>query len=135
MVARMDLTATNVQAVFFDCLFSDEAAATTPRTEMIERGVKAEGVNLRVCFDPEQLKAREADIHSLLDQLPPAFADGMTFLEMPLDAHGTHWAEHPTCDQLLALGLAIGRLAYCLPRELWSALPESLPYVQLRPRA
>jgi hypothetical protein len=52
----------------------------------------------------------------------------MSFLNACMDRHGNHWAEHQTIDFLLCLGLATDQVAFCLPREIWAALPGGMPY-------
>jgi len=41
---------------------------------------------------------------------------------------GEHWGEHVSMDRLFTLGQAAGYVKCCLPRELWPALPGSMPY-------
>lgn len=120
----MKLTAENVKIVFIDCLF-EEGADTSNH-------VKAEGVKLKVGFDPIKLKQNELKIIDFLNQLPAPFrqtvSGGWTFLNGVADNMGNHWAEHPNLDQLLCLGLAIGKLEITLPREMWGDLPGCVPY-------
>jgi hypothetical protein len=56
----------------------------------------------------------------------------MSFLNACVDKHGNHWGEHPSVEQLLVLGVAIGKIEYCLPREYWRALPGGVPYFMIK---
>ena len=35
-------------------------------------------------------------------------------------------------QELLLLGLAIEKIEYLLPREMWSILPGGMPYIKIR---
>lgn len=50
---------------------------------------------------------------------------------MCIDKDGELWTElHATCKELI-LGMAIGQVSYCAPRELWQAMPGGMPYIQV----
>lgn len=122
----MELTAENVTNTVMACLYE-----TPP--EDTSKAVMVEGIVRRFGFDPERLKAREADIASMLSQLPKEFmADGgggCSFLAACNRADGEQWTGlHQTMDELFCLGMAIGKVRLCLPRDLWSALPGGMPY-------
>ena len=34
-------------------------------------------------------------------------------------------------EDLFCLGIAIGKVQYCLPRETWSLLPGGVPYLMI----
>jgi hypothetical protein len=36
-------------------------------------------------------------------------------------------------DELVCLGLAIGRIAFLMPREMWEMLPGGMPYIVVKP--
>jgi hypothetical protein len=73
----------------------------------------------------------------MLYELPDNFqsnnkANGWSFLEACVDKNGTQWTGEPHFVELLMiLGLAIGRVEYCLPKKMWSALPKGLPYFRV----
>lgn len=122
----MELTAKKVHETFMNCLFNDGEP-----TEGYKIG---EGVMVRIGFHPERLKEAEPIITELLDELPDAFkksgGGGWSFLNLCQDKHGNQWADlHKTMDELVALGNAIGKLSYQMPREMWSALPGGMPYL------
>lgn len=118
------LTAERVKAVFHDCLFNEG--------EPHDNFVKAEGVVMTVGFHPGRLAAHDADIEEMLGELPEQFHDtkggGWSFLNACMTKDGEQWGEHPTMDQLFQLGMAVGRVRCCFPRELWGMLPGGMPY-------
>lgn len=114
-----------VENIFLNCLFND-GEPTDPH-------VTAEGILSTACFNPERLKKHETKIKALLLELPESFMQtgggGMSFLNACDDRHGNQWTGlHSTMDQLFQLGMAIGMVKLCLPRNMWSALPGSMPY-------
>lgn len=121
----MELTAENVVETLKSCLYE-----TVP--EDTSKAVLVEGVVSKFGFDPDRLKMKKADIESMLAQLPPQFRQdsggGYSFLAACQRADGVQWGEHKTVDELFALGMAIGKVQCCLPRELWGALPGGMPY-------
>lgn len=122
----MELTATNVVETLKSCLFEVEP-------EDVSKAVMVEGIVGKFGFDPVRLKAKEADIVSMLGQLPPQFREGYSFLAACERADGVQWGEHKTMDELFMLGMAIGKVKLCLPRELWGALPGGMPYYIVTP--
>jgi hypothetical protein len=126
----MKLTSENVTAIFLKCLYE-----TTP--EDTSEAVIAEGIVITVGFNPVKLKEHEKDICELLSQLPDAFhqskGGGYTFLHMCQDKDGEQWTDlHQVQEQLLLLGLAIKKVNYCLPRDVWAALPGGVPYLTVK---
>lgn len=121
----MNLTASNVLKVFNGCLFD-----TQPDTGTEFIGVK--GVQVNVGFDPHKIEQHKEEITSLLDQLDDKFKEntggGYSFMNVPFTKDGNQWGEQTDGDRLMMLGMAIGRVKYLLPREMWKALPGSVPY-------
>lgn len=122
----MKLTAEKVRETFMKCLFKDD--------EPTENHKIGEGVRTKVGFHPERLKEAEPIISELLDELPAEFkkngGGGWSFLNLCQDKHGNQWSDsHKNVDELVALGNAIGKLTYLMPREMWSALPGGMPYL------
>ena len=39
------------------------------------------------------------------------------------------WGEHRSFEALVTLGIAIGKVKYIIPEEMWVFLPGSVPYV------
>lgn len=122
----MKLTAENVHHTFMDCLFDDDEEKKDP--------VIVEGITLSVGFNPDRLKKNEENIYSMLKELPASFqkdsGGGMSFLQACEDKDGNQWTGlHQTMQELFLLGLASGKVQYCLPKDLWSALPGGMPYL------
>lgn len=121
----MELTGQNVSEVFKQCFF-DEGEDTSGH-------IVAEGVMVKVAFDPKRVQAQKENIISMLDQLPDEFKEssggGWSFLNACNTKDDKQWADlHQTVDELVCLGKAIGKLKFTLPREFWSSLPGGMPY-------
>jgi len=129
----MKLTAENVNAVASRCLFTDDEMPN--QNEAPEGAVMVDGIVCRYAFHPERLTASKREIASMLDCLEDSFktkgGGGMSFLNACMTKDGEHWGEHPTMGMLFALGIGAGLAFYTLPRELWTALPGSVPYVTI----
>lgn len=87
--------------------------------------------------DRSRAQGHRAEIVGMLDQLPDQFMDngggGWSFLNLCEDKDGRLWTGlHWTCEKLCVLADALGLLIYPFPREVWSALPGNLPYVQFK---
>lgn len=122
----MKLTSENVHNVFMDCLFKTD--------EPTEAQVKAEGILLRVGFNPDRLHDHKQDIRDMLQDLPEDFqtgkGGGMSFLNMCMDKNKDQWTGmHNTQDELVTLGLATKQLNFLIPRNMWSAFPGGMPYI------
>lgn len=125
----MELSVTNIEKVILECLFK-EGENTTPHVIGI-------GVQAKMGFHPERLKANEENILSMLLQLPDAFmasrGGGYTFLNACETKDGEQWTGmHTEVDKLVILGAAIGRVVFTMPREMWSALPGRMPYFTVK---
>lgn len=131
----MKLTAANVARVFRSCFFSDEGPGAIPHEARAATAVIARGIRVSIGFDPAKLAQARDSIHDLLDQTPEVFANGYTFIGFVADRDGNQWTDfHQTAEELLLLGLAIGRIEYCCSRDLWCTLPGGVPYFAVRPR-
>lgn len=85
--------------------------------------------------------SHKKEIRDLLEQLPDEFKTcekdvGISFLQMCYDVDNIQWGEHQNMEQLMALGIGVGLVTMCLPRELWKHLPAEMPYisVNVKPR-
>jgi hypothetical protein len=69
----------------------------------------------------------------LLNELPSSFkkdiGGGWSFLQACETKDGVQWGEHRNMEQLFVLGMALGKVRYCLPRDLWQVLPGGMPYL------
>lgn len=122
----MKLTTENVHKIFTKCLFSDG--------ENTDNHVKVHAVNMVIGFNPEKLKFNEKNITLMLCQLPNSFmksgGGGMSFLNMCNDENDNQWTGiHKQMDELVALGLAIEKLSFLMPRDMWSAFPGGMLYL------
>lgn len=124
----MELTAKNIDQVFLDCIFNTR----DDPSEIIE----VEGVILKCKFNRERLEPHNEDIRSMLNQLPDEFMEkiggGWSFLDACLTKEGAHWGEHTDIDKLICLGLAIGKIEFCLDREYWKFFPGGVPYFVIK---
>ena len=123
------LSPQRVEEVFMDCLFREGEDTTNH--------VKAEGIMVTVGFHPERLGTHREEIEAMLAELPDEFCEsgggGWSFLNTCMDRHGSQWTGlHQIMDQLFTLGIAIDKVAYQLPREVWSVLPGGMPYLVIR---
>ncbi|QPB09222.1 hypothetical protein PQB86_gp127 [Klebsiella phage Miami] len=121
------LSSSAVNDLFCDCLAESEE---DPDVKVV---VGIVGVFI---FDPAKLIENKESIVSFLMELPEKFQEekggGWSFLEACMDKEGNHWAEHPTIERLMGLGIAIDKVEYVLPREMWSVLPGGMPYFVIK---
>jgi hypothetical protein len=129
------LTADAVNAIFLDCLFTEEETAGGPPAGM----VLVEGVVNRYGLHPVRLESHRAEVTELLNELPEEFQEakggGWSFLQACVTQRGDQWGEHVHIEQLfvMAMGLGLGR--WVMPRSMWRAFPGSMPYfVILNPK-
>jgi hypothetical protein len=119
------LNAERVQKVFLACLFKDG--------EDHGKYVPVPGITTNVGFHPGRIEEHKAEIAEMLGELPDEFKEsgggGMSFLNACNDKHGNQWTGmHRAMEQLFQLGLAAGKAACLMPREMWGALPGGMPY-------
>lgn len=132
----MKLTSENVENIFVTCLFEEDKDDTINALENPNDAIKVEGLAHNFGFHPDRIKEHTGDIASMLDDLPNEFkADGgggWSFLNACNDKNGNQWTGlHMRMEQLFMLGMAAGKVKYTLPREIWSALPGAMPYLQI----
>lgn len=121
------LDANEVKDLFFDCFYDDKEST---HDDMI----KVEGIFAYFGFNPVKLEKHIDRIHEMLDELSPEFVIGHSFLKLCEDRHGNQWGEHQNCEQLMCLGMAVNRVHYLAPRELWDKLPGGMPYIAIKPK-
>jgi hypothetical protein len=116
--------AARIHAIMKDCLFQDGEDTTNH--------VEAEGVTVTVGLHPERLVSHEQEIEDELADLPEMFyastGGGWSFLNGCLDKESNQWGEQYNVQELLLLGLAIGKVTYLFPRPYWEKLPGGVPY-------
>ncbi len=128
-MTTLSLDQSVVESIFLDCLFKDG--------EVSSNHVLAEGITMTVGFNPGRIETHKAEIEALLDELPDQFqasgGGGWSFLNACEDKHGNLWTGlHRRMEQLFLLGIAIGKVEYQLPRDMWGALPGGMPYLVVK---
>jgi hypothetical protein len=118
------LTRERVETIIKDCLYG---APEGPGSVIIE------GVVRTFVLDKAKLESHKDEIVTMLRELPETFfrgtGDGYTFLNLCMTKHGQQWGEQPDCEALCVLAFGIGVGAWVMPRNMWSILPGSVPYV------
>ena len=115
------LSSTRVEEIYTDCL----AKHYEPSAEPVF------AIQMIAGFNQSRLNGHRAEIEAMLLQLPVQFQDknGASFLDADTDINGTQWTGvHQTVEKLILLGLAIGKVAFTVPREYWSVLPKKAPF-------
>jgi len=120
----MELTTENVKKILYGCFFNAGEDTTNH--------IKAQGVRGPLGFHPERLENHRSEIEQLLKQLPIEFmksgGGGSSFLNACCRADGEQWGEQSNVDELICLGVAIGRVHFLAPRNMWAILPGGMPY-------
>lgn len=122
----MELTSENVKAVFKDCLFRNKKEVEFPNM--------VEGIRTTVGLHPGRLEKHELDIVALCNQLPDNFkksvGGGWSFLNLCMNNQGNQWTgDHADMEQLMILGLAIGKIELLASRSMWIVFPGGMPYL------
>lgn len=126
----MENLSQQVHSLMMDCLFKPQEIVDGKPPE---NHILVDGILGQFALHPERTKNNKDKIKDILNQMPEAFhvgkGGGMSFLNLCETKDGEHWAEHSTMNSLVVLGIATEQAAYCIPREMWSALPGGMPYV------
>lgn len=124
----MKLSSINVKHIILECLFK-EGEDTTDH-------IRCEGIINTIGFHPGRIQQYHDDIFDMLKQLPTSFmkssGGGHSFLAACMTNEEEQWGEHQSMEELMLLGLAIKKVEYCLPREMWQALPGHMPYFMVK---
>jgi hypothetical protein len=133
------LTAERVDEVFRGCLFTkDDYEEIGGKENAADIAVIAEGITFKVGFHPKRLEGHTEEIIEMLDELPDTFKassneGGWSFLNACYDRHGRQWTGlHRTMEELFLLGIAIGRVEYLAPREMWPMFHGGMPYLVIK---
>lgn len=123
----------SVHMVFMDCLFRPEEIQDG---QAPEDAVIAEGIMDKLGFNRARLESHREEIRAWLELLPHEFrktgGGGWSFLNACYEADGTQWTGlHQRMDQLFTLGIGLGLAKWQLPRDMWSALPGGMPFVEI----
>lgn len=120
-----------VSEILIDSLYNNDEVVD----DKIPKGaVIVRGLIYTFGFYPERLDSHKEQIRQILDQMPRDFhytggGGGWSFLNLCLDKDGNQWADHPTMEKLVVLGIGVGMVSYCLPRDMWNVLPGGVPYI------
>lgn len=116
------------------CLYKEEELLRGPRRAP-DDAVVVQGIVRTFAFHPGRLTEKKGEITEVLTGMHDNFykgsGGGWSFLQLCNDAKGEHWAEHPTMEELVCLGISVKLVEYLMPRELWGALPGGMPYIAI----
>ena len=95
--------------------------------------VEVEALVSKFGFHPLRIQEHKNDIIDFLEELPDEFRSsvggGRSFLNACNDEYGNQWGEHRNIEQLFALGIAINKVKFMIPRDMWPVMPGGVPYV------
>ena len=122
----MKLTEDNVHNLFLSLSYEE--------SENKVEYVKAHGVIGNVGFHPVMLKEARRHIESMLYCLPKEFmlsyGRGWSFLNIGLNKNGKQWTGvHQIMDELVMMGLAIGKIVFLSHKGTWRHYPGGMPYL------
>lgn len=122
----MVLSSKNVSDIFDFCCTVEEVD-----------NIDIDGIAHRFRFNKAKLEEKKADILDMLHQLPKEFmhdqGGGYSFLMACNNRDGVQWTGlHLIMEELFMLGMGCGVVDYLLPREIWPALPGSVPYLIIK---
>ena len=121
---RTRLTDKNVSRILAKCIHVASCPTQTCST------VEVEGIHKNFVFDKNILEAERSNIENMLKELPKRFKQGGSFGEMYHTEKGRQWTgSFKTMEELMVLGVAIGKLNYPVPKTLWWSLPGGMPYI------
>jgi hypothetical protein len=138
------LTPQAVQEIVRECLPND-GELTEEQVLVLQSGKDVSGYKVvrgimkSFVFNETRLAEQAPQIGALLAQLPEVFdangeGGGYSFLGACNDRNGDLWTgDHSIMEDLFCLGLATGKAALLLPREMWRALPGGMPYYSVNP--
>lgn len=130
-----------VEAVLKDCLYREEEAPELVEVPLKERGgrlpegcVQVGGILSSYGFHPQRLESHREQVKEWLALLPTEFrktgGGGWSFLNACYQANGEQWTGlHVRMEQLFCLAIGLELAAWRMPRDMWSVLPEGMPYV------
>lgn len=124
-----------VSRIFLDCLIKEnefDVKTKKPSSPFYT----VEGIVAFYMLSKDRVSSHRQEIIDALSELPKEFmkknGGGWTFLNMCVDKNGRQWSGlHRVMEQLVVLGVAINKVTYCLPRQVWNKLPGGVPYIQI----
>lgn len=129
MANHITVTTSNMSELthtaFTECLFKEGEDTTNH--------VKVEGITSMFGLHPQRLEEKRELVKALLAELPEEFKEGYSFLSLCTTKNGELWTgEHGICEQLVVMAIGLDLMSYCMPRQIWSALPGGVPYVIIK---
>lgn len=128
--------AERTEKILLDCLFKQNEMTEEMKNGIIPKdspAVVVKGIVNTFGFHPQRLESHREEVRTLLNEMPDNFhkskGGGWSFLQMCVDKNENQWGEHRNMEQLMCLGIGLKMVEYCLPKEMWSALPGSMPYL------
>lgn len=118
------ISSVKVSEIFKDCLEDNEDSIN-------DNSLIVEGIVHKFAFNASKIENYKQSIIDLINCLPNKFKEGYSFLNLCEDKEGSLWGEQFNAEQLMCLGIAIGKIKILLPREIWYALPGGVPYLQV----
>jgi hypothetical protein len=120
-----------IEEMFMSCLYKSEEISNG---QLPEGAIITEGLQNKFGFHPERLSVCKEEILSYVNELKPDFLSsgggGTSFLNLCEDKDGNQWTGmHSIMEQFFCLASGLGLAGFCLPRELWAALPGGMPYI------
>lgn len=119
------ISAKRVREILSNCFFKQLNVGAV--------GIKVEGIMNTFVFDPEKVKEYEGEILSYLIELNEDIREdkggGISLIMIPMDKNDDQWGEQQNADELMCLGMAIGRIKYLIEeRAMWRIFPGAVPY-------
>ncbi len=116
--------AEKVNKILLDCLFKDEEIING---KPVVDPILVEGLVKKFGFHPGRIMEHKDEIVEQLSDLPNQFykdgGGGWSFLNFCQDNKGEQWGEHHKMEEVVVLGMAIGKVTYLVPRETWHRFP------------
>ena len=123
------LTSKRVGEIIIDCGYLEEEMVDG---KPVVAPVVVYGVTANFGLHPDRLKGYTKEISEMIDELPAKFKQGWSFLNMCNDKNDVQWTGmHQVMESLMVLGMAIGRIKYCVPKEMWDMFPGGMPYIMV----
>lgn len=124
------ISSKRVSEIIRDCLYKESEIKDG---KPIINPIVVQGITRTLGLFPERVKKHEPEIVSMLKELPDTFSKGWTFLNLCYTKDNEQWTGlHDSCEELMLLGMAIDKISYCSPRDMWDILPGGMPYIVIK---
>lgn len=120
-VRNLFLDESRIEEIFFQCLVIEESNDPYVIVQSI--------ADKTYRFSTKQLEWHRLELLLMLDQLPPRFNKGDSFLNAFFTRSEARWTSSPKAvEQVLVLGIAIGKVKYATPKKEWQNNRACLPH-------